>query len=82
MKPIDPGCLAMVVNCNQFGKTGTVGNFIGSSSGFLGNDWWEFSTPLMTIHGNIVNMCSESKLRRIDGYEEEECRTQVESCKI
>ena len=77
MKPIEEGCLAMVVNSTRpenLGKVGTVGKFLGAVPGFRSNENWEFSTPITSMHGYSVRHFRGDWLMRIDGYEEQETK--------
>jgi len=84
MKPIEPGCLAMIVSCGvreDLGKTVVVGNYIGKPNIKISNDprlhqCWEVSPPVAwIIGGSRVKrrpVCPEAALLRIDGYETEQ----------
>lgn len=82
MKPIEEGCLAMVVKSHgdgsNYGKVGRVGKFIGGSSRLSYKDVWEFDAPQITTTRKIVYLQREAYLMRIDGYEEEIKETALE----
>lgn len=90
MKPIEPGCLAVVIGdipeINN-GKLVVVGNFIGAIEDFTEEDgpYWEVDIPLAVVaQGDIVsryaNVCAERCLLRIDGenFEHERIADELE----
>ena len=80
MKPIEPGCLAMVIGGDQegvdAGKVVTVVRFIGSDGPLGHQDLWEVDKALSwrsTLGGDYLRRaCPERFLIRIDGFEETE----------
>lgn len=85
MKPIEEGCLALVVNGHpkNIGKTVTVGKHLGQPEDTQSDygDWWEISDLLilfkevqsefMSGYEEVkVRMYPEAGLMCIDGYEE------------
>ena len=74
MKPIEPGCMAWTYNCvvpENNGKIVKVISFIGEVEGFAGNDRWMTDGKFISIYGVIHGFLNESKLLRIDGYEDD-----------
>lgn len=89
-KPIEPGCLAVVIGDVPYtnnGKFVVVGNFLGFPEDFSEEDgpYWEVDTPLAVVAcGDIVkeyaNVCAERCLLRIDGenFEHERIADELE----
>ena len=102
LKPIEPGCLAMVIDKDHLenhGKIVTVGNYLGKFKTFyvelnnisppqkygivIGEDVWEVSEKLLhgprresslfsvLNKGQMLPVCPQNNLMRIDGYEED-----------
>jgi len=80
MKPIEEGCLALIIN-SQLGNSGivTVGKFIGRNSIHYNNDLWEVDRQIKytQIHKNKTTegfgyFAPEANLLRIDGEEFED----------
>lgn len=81
MKPIEEGCLAIIVKGAQnpkyetnIGKVVTVGKFIGDKKGFQ-PDLWEVDISIQYESGAKYNLCPEYTMERIDDediYEESE----------
>lgn len=70
MKPLEPGCLAIIINSRigNNGKVVTVGNFLGHVKLYLGEDFWEVSPGILTDRGRISHVGHESQLMRIDDF--------------
>lgn len=72
MKPIEEGCLAMIIKSNAGNRgTVTVGKYLGKVSGYKGCRRWEVNKPMSTeIFGvkraDIVFHLEEIQLIRID----------------
>jgi len=70
VKPIEPGCLCVVIGPISTGSVLTVGAYIGAPPpGWernLNNDFWEVASSSLD-----VEYASESWLMRIDGHEPE-----------
>jgi len=72
MKPIEKGCLALIIksNAGNEGITVIVGNFIGAIDGWGGVDNWEIDKSLPSMLGNAVPMHYRgSWMIRIDNYQ-------------
>lgn len=72
MKPIEEGCMAVIVgtkqkegNRNNVGKIVNVGKFIGYIPGFR-EDLWEVDIPILFTSGEEHMFCPEWGLERID----------------
>lgn len=81
MLPIEPGCLAIVINsyAGNNGITVTVGKFIGEHPDYYGHDRWEVDRPLKAVYEvgeqPFKDNCfhaRECQLLRIDGGDFEE----------
>lgn len=73
MKPIEKGCLAIVVRCgSDLGAVVTVGEYIGKVLHWDGCNHWEVDKSMLSTKGNRVFHIDEYYLMRIDGYKEEE----------
>lgn len=75
MKPIEEGCLAMIIRsvAGNDGKIVRVGKFVGEaplSAWLRGNDNWEVDPPITASHGFVVSYVRECQLMRIDSDEE------------
>lgn len=73
MKPIEPGCLAVIVggNPNFNGRVVTPVRFIGKLDYFPEPDQWLCDAE-WTIPTGVMPYCPERSLLRIDGFEEPE----------
>ncbi len=73
MKPLEPGCLAMIINSRigNNGKVVTVGDFLGEVKTHVGTDFWEVSPGILTNRGRISHFGHESQLMRIDDFDGE-----------
>lgn len=76
MKPIEEGCLAIIINsiAGNNGICVTVGKFIGELPDYEYPDLWEVDKALKSIDGWGVTyegdrMCAERQLLRVDGEE-------------
>lgn len=72
MKPIEPGCLAITVNCKipkNNGKTVRVGKWLGRIRGFRPGPQWETDAMILTTFGRKVSHIHERNLMLIDGYD-------------
>jgi len=76
MKPIEEGCLALVIKstAGNEGKSVTVGKFLGYVPWYLDSDRWEVDRPMNCVYrGKIKDIkcyhLSENQLMRIDGEE-------------
>jgi len=76
MKPIEEGCLAMIIgHPNQNGAVVTVGKFIDRHPNISHVNLWEVDADIQYHYDFITtcfNICPESSLMRIDGEEFEE----------
>lgn len=73
MKPIEKGCLAIIIN-SRAGNNGvsvTVGKCMGRHEVY-NEPKWEIDIELIGVLGSKMNHALESQLLRIDGYEETE----------
>lgn len=85
MKPIEEGCLAILINCpKQAGKVVTVGKYLGEPAIMVaGNQHWEVDCSISYGGGlrptRFTNSADEFYLMRIDGEEfEKEIETERE----
>lgn len=73
MKPIEPGCKAMIVKSAvpaNLGKVVTVVRYLGKVPGFNLSDRWQVAERIIrSKRGLIVDHTNESKLIRIDGFD-------------
>lgn len=76
---IEPGCKCIIIN-SKAGNDGlcvTAVKFVGEEWGCRHKDNWEIDTLIDTVFSNgryagKINLCSQSKLMRIDGYKDPE----------
>lgn len=84
-KPIEPGCLAMIINTKRSnGKIVTVGRLITNSPIYLSNDGfmyegprWEINKSLPTRKGVFIKHACEYNLLRIDDHESDDFDEEV-----
>ena len=73
MKPIEKGCMAIIIDGagekRNVGKIVTVGSFIGEIEGFCGNNNWNVDQPILFTGGEYKNFIQQSYLERIDDGE-------------
>lgn len=69
LKPIEPGCLAVIIRskAGNEGKVVRVGNYLGKVIGFGGDNRWEIDITLKTNLEKLCNHVREEWLMRIDG---------------
>lgn len=69
-KPIEPGCLAMTINCvvpENNGKIVLVKKFLGKIDLFYGNRRWQVNFVFKTDNNGYCDHANEHQLLRIDG---------------
>ena len=70
MKPIETGCLAVVIGsvvAENNGKVVTVGRYLGDVEDFKQKSHWEISCKVMIDKGFYVKHAPQNLLLRIDG---------------
>jgi len=78
MKPIEEGCMALIINSKINSGSVKVIKYVGSTPGCMTPNLWEVDKKVYSMRvftGEIVqsdNLLPECMLMRIDGYEENE----------
>lgn len=80
MKPIEKGCLALIVHskAGHAGKTVTVGSYLGAVKGWYPDGRWEIDREVAGTNGEMKRHYPGKWLMRIDGYKEETKERELE----
>lgn len=85
MKPLEPGCKAMIIGgrCKEnIGKVVTVGQYLGDFFQEIAllrdRDIWEVDKNILFTNGDYQKMCSGKTMQRIDGNDTKTIETKKE----